>query len=174
MRWGLTVPGSALLGLGAAVLLAGDGPLLPTALERTARYAWFWPVVALLAESVALAAFVALVRAARDAYLRRRAVRPSGGRARERAAATALRAALTDVEGVVSGTARRTGTPGRPRLVLTVRTVPGAPLADLPGALTRTAVEPYRAATGDPELVTVVRMRVMSVPQHRVSDGPAG
>jgi hypothetical protein len=143
--------GTAQAGVGAA---AGTGrPVLdPSVVRYAARHGWFWPVVSLGAEGVALAATAGLWRAGRGALVRRRA-------RRDVPAVAGLRNEALRLAGVRDAKVRVSGTREAPRLVVSVACADGTPLEGLLAALGDGPVARYRDAAGLPDLVAVVRFR---------------
>lgn len=169
MRVGIALTGTALAAAGGAGLclglVGGDlaaRPLLDPAVSRYADgTAWFWPVAAAAAVAVAACGLLWLAAHGRAMMRRRRAALDGPTRMRARAAERDLLRDALRLPGVRDARLRLTGTAVRPRLLLNLTCTGDAVLGEVYGELGAGAAERYRAATGMPDLVVVIRFRMV-------------
>ncbi|MCP2334876.1 alkaline shock response membrane anchor protein AmaP [Actinomadura rupiterrae] len=148
-------------GLGAFGPDAAGAAVLSAATERYVRdHDWFWPLAGAVAEVVALAGLVGFGGTVREARLRRRPAMDGATRMHARAASGDLVRDVVRMPGVRDVRVRLTGTPARPRLVLTVDCAPDACPGDLHAALGGEPVARFRDAVGMQTLLVVVRYRL--------------
>jgi hypothetical protein len=132
----------------------------PALVGFTQGYAWFWPVVGVVAEVVAMTGLVWFTVQALAAMRRRRPAldRPSRNLA-EVAGGELLRATRL-VPGVRDARVRFTGSWWKPRLVMSVTCEADAVPAEIRADLTGGPVARYRAAMAMRDLLVVVRFRL--------------
>jgi hypothetical protein len=180
-RLGLAIVGLLLLAGGGFALARslgvwGKGPASGPLLSRGLRgfpadHAWFWPAVAAGAVIVALLGLAWLFAQGRSERLSGLSLEDERSGGLTQVSASALTSAFEqEVEafpGVQRARARLLGTREHPRLVLTVAYAAGADLTALRRHVGDFALPGLRAALDRESLPTVVKLRLVDVPEHR-------